>query len=125
MNYTDNDYKILKQSLKYMTKIKVYIDELIMKLELECVICDEDKSTILDDINYMVDKQDYFNVTNYKENQYIDVSYKNLLFSIYNTNDNDVFLGEGFEVWNDEEGYLIGVFSIAQIKDILKLRGNK
>ena len=122
--YTDSDYRTIEKALNDMVNLKKYFDELINKLEIEREILDDDDG-ILDSIYHCVRHQNTFDINNYEENKYIDIAYDNLVLSIYTTEDDNVFIGEGFEVWNDEEGYLIGVFSIAQMKDILKLRGNK
>lgn len=121
--YTNSDYRTIEKALNDMIKLKKYFDELINKLEIEREILDDDG--ILDSIYHCVRHQNAFDINNYEENKYIDIAYDNLVLSIYTTEDGNVFIGEGFEVWNDEEGYCIGVFSIAQMKDILKLRGNK
>lgn len=122
MGYTKQDYEVLEKALNDMVKLKKYFDELINKLEIEREILDDDG--ILDSIYHCVRHQNAFDINNYEENKYIDIAYDNLVLSIYTTEDGNVFIGEGFEVWNDAECYCIGVYSIPQIKDILKLRGN-
>ena len=119
MEYTKKDYEVLQQSLSLMKELDKYFNNLIVKTILDTQSFGKPKDKVMDALYVIINEQKQFDITNYSENCYIDISCDNLVFSIY-TNDDCVYFGEEFEIWNDSECYCIGTLSIKQIEKLLK-----
>ena len=124
MDYTKEDYVVLEKALKDMKILIAYFERLIRKLEIENTLFDESRDEIVINLYDMVASQNCFTINNYEPNEYIDISWENLVFTIY-FNKKSVCVSEQFEIWNDSECYCVGTLSIEQINNILDDRGNK
>lgn len=123
MDYTKEDYVVLEKALKDMKILIAYFERLITKLEIENTLFEESRDELAISLYDMVASQDCFTINNYESNEYIDISWENLVFTIY-FNKKSVCVSEQFEIWNDSECYCIGTLSIEQVENILKLKGD-
>lgn len=122
MDYTKEDYIVLEKALKDMEILIAYFERLIAKLEIENTLFEESRDELVISLYDMVASQDCFTINNYEPNEYIDISWENLVFTIY-FNKKSVYVCEQFEIWNDSKCYCIGTLSIEQVENILKLKG--
>lgn len=106
--YNDKEISIFRRVISDYDLLKKEIDERI------------EKGYNLENLHDYIRHLSSCSISNYEENEYIDFYYCDMLVSIYNDN-NELYLGDTIEIWNDEDMYYIGVFNnIKEIKEAIR-----
>jgi len=110
MKYSKKEVKIFRRVVKDYKEVKRLIDKKVKQGYTWERLYD-----------YLWGKS-CFQITNkeYDNVDYIDFNYKDMCLSIYRKND-EIYLGDSIEVWNDEDLYWIDTFNnVGEIKKIIK-----
>ena len=106
--YNDKEISIFRRVISDYDLLKKEIDERI------------EKGYNLENLHDYIRHLSSCSISSYEENEYIDFYYCDMLVSIYNDN-NELYLGDTIEIWNDEDMYHIEVFNnIKEIKEAIK-----